>query len=120
YASYAALTLIDTTVSGNGGPQGMSGVAAFGPSSETVMLGSTITDNQAYNAAGGVLLYGGWALGEESGISGSQARAGGGLIADSTDLYLLGTEISDNQADAEGGGLLVYAYGALQVERTTI
>ncbi len=120
YASQTALTLIDTTVSGNGGPQGMSGVAAFGPSSETVMLGSTISDNQAYYAAGGVYLYGGWALVEESVISGNQAGAGGGLFAYFTDLYLLGTEISDNQADAVGGGLGVYADGALQIERTTI
>lgn len=88
--------VIDSNTAGNAG----AGVYLF---DDGTVIDATITNNTAPNEGGGVLVsFRGRVVGGL--VSANQGQHGGGFSVNG-DLIVEGTEISDNQAMSDGGGI---------------
>jgi len=113
------LMLYDNIIEGN---QADLGGGVFGSAlTVTEIMGCTIRDNEAASSGGGILILYGWAVIEDSDITGNSASVGGGLNAFSAGINPLtaevgvtleGTQVTGNQADY-GGGLALNSSSAI-------
>jgi CSLREA domain-containing protein len=120
------LTLIDTTVSGNGAWHGEEiwsvghggGIVSFG--SEVKVTGSTISDNEAANGGGILLMYNTTATITESTVSGNSASVSGGVGNWDSALTLVRSTVSANRSTWWGGGVFSWTNPDDAGQQTTI
>jgi hypothetical protein len=129
---YNAITVTDSTISGNNAPSG-GAISAFGP---LTIDNSTISGNHATAGGGGGVFFGakyGPLEVTDSVISGNSATTvGGGLILSpistkyygATDNKITNTTISGNSATTSGAGIffagLASADGSFKISHSTI
>ena len=120
------LTLIDSTVSGNGAWHGEEiwsvghggGIVSFG--SEVEVTRSTISDNEAANGGGILLMYNTTATITESTVSGNRASFSGGVGNWNSALTLVRSTISGNRSAWWGGGVFSWTDPVEEEQQTTI
>lgn len=109
--------ITDCTFSNNETPGGAGGLSA----GDAVLTNCTITGNRAGSNGGGIEASGDVTL-QDCVVSGNWTGGrGGGICTDSTfgKLTLRATEITDNTAEIEGGGIFAYTPVTLE-EGTTV
>ncbi len=112
------LTLIRSTVTGNTAENDGGGIESSGP---LTVIDSTISGNTALSFGGGIALFSGPADFTNSTIQGNDAgNAGGGIFNSGGTISLAGTTVSGNTAVDSGGGLFNYSGGTLNVTNSTI
>jgi hypothetical protein len=110
----------DSVISGN---TGSIGTGIYSAISGVYVIDSQISNNHSSNHGGGIACrYGGLAI-VGSTISGNVAAAGGGiymagLVGQGT-VFIENTLVSDNVANAGGGGGLLNRDGAIQIRNST-
>ena len=109
------VTLSGLTMTGGSAPVG-GGILSSGA---LTIIDSTISGNTA-SAGGGGILSGGILTISDSTISGNTASAGGGGILGGGILTIIDSTISGNTASVGGGGVVMSASGTLVVMNSTI
>jgi parallel beta-helix repeat protein len=100
----SSLTIVDCSISGNSAQYG-GGIGV--PGGNLIVRGTTISDNKASIAGGGVYLYRSGSIGTLTNctIVGNTSVAGGGVaLEQSAKLTFVNCTITDNQATGAGGG----------------
>jgi len=115
YMSGGDLTIYNSTIrgSGSGGGVNLGGVTGF-------MQGVTIEDNLKNGDGGGINARSGSLIIRDSLIGQNQAAAGGGLSVDHTDLTLTNTQIINNVADENSGGVNIGYSTTAHIEGCTV
>ncbi|NNC91919.1 MAG: hypothetical protein HKN80_05455, partial [Acidimicrobiia bacterium] len=120
--SYGSVSIVDTTVDGNG--SAYSGIGGNGGGIENVggsfdVERSTISNNTAFNSGGGIYnIFGGYMSVRNSTVSGNSAAIGGGIYT-SESLNLNNVTVTDNTADF-GGGINVAAPSSISTSNSII
>lgn len=103
--------ILDTTISGGRSTNSGGGITMQSPTTLTLTR-STITNNQAQLAGGGIHNHSGIIRIVDSVIVGNSARkTGGGLHNDDAALRMQHSQILDNDAGEAGGGIFISSQG---------
>jgi hypothetical protein len=100
-----ALSLTDSTVSGNGAELG--GGIYNGTTATLTVDNSTVTENTASSAGGGIENEGTATIGAST-ISDNGADYGGGVDSPSATLTVANSTVADNTGTDDGGGIYIF------------
>jgi hypothetical protein len=113
--SYANLTIVNSTISGNSSYSRGGGI---NNRAELTITNSTISGNSSYYTGGGIY-NGGKLTITNSTISGNSSDGTSGGIDNSAELTITNSTISGNSSNYTGGGI-THRYGQLSVTNSTI